>query len=124
MAGETEQSAMNSVPGAMTAVAQSSNATLLNSTTTLDGKVHNDSPVLSTEDGSSDYTHEHEKTGLEGESAEVGEGSGILTGPRLYLCFSAFMLAVFVRSTNHTPVLSYADLGGQMFALGMFCGSG
>jgi hypothetical protein len=124
MAGETEQSAMNSVPGAMTAVAQSSNATLLNSTTTLDGKVHTDSPVLSTEDGSSDHTHEHEKTGLEGESAEVGEGSGILTGARLYLCFSAFMLAVFVRSANHTPVLSYADLGGQMFALGMFCGSG
>ncbi len=136
LSGESEQSAMNSVPTAFNTLEDVplerdpaldhssfqnnhlaisrrdpaySSATLFPSSLSLDKKDHSHSSPKSGSgegsvigEGEPHLEHEggNEKALGENEGEEMpdeGEGSGLLTGLRLYLCFGAFMLAVFVR---------------------------
>lgn len=97
LSGETERSSSNTMNSNLTQTLPAASAqTLVQSSLALDKR----------EDGQDQGTEKGEDEKVQ---AEEGEGSGVLTGLKLYLCFGAFMLAVFVRLPPVPP--AYARIG-------------
>ena len=96
LAGETEQSAMSTLDSIPMANGQFLSTNTLVSTTDLGEKNKAPSIAGTGSEQDQDVLQENQTNKEASPTTTEEEGSGLLSGARLYLCFTAFMFAIFV----------------------------